>query len=406
MISKNGSFKEIPIVLSSSDEYSIYIPVLLNALKENANQDCQYNIYVLDSGISDGSKTVVSAYVATLGNFSIHYIDVDYYVQKYKDLWFICAHFSVATYVRFFMPELLPELDKVLFLDLDIVVEGDISELYDIDIGDNAIGAAVDACYERETYYDKDGLVEYNKNVVRYPLEYKAFNAGVLIVNLKKWRELNITEKCIQRLAEIKTPRVLDQCILNSLFCNGLVYELPAQWNYQWHADVKSIKYPTTSQKMNEVIESYQNAKSNPKIIHYTTPTKPWNIYCEPLPMRNGYVLDVALASFWWRYAPKTPFYEKIIMRNILISEENLRKLINGKNDEISKLSQAVDRLYYLYGSAAKEKVCLLGALKIREYQDTKLFYLLGIKIGKRVKDNEYKSVYLFNIPIYKKKLK
>lgn len=393
MIEKNEKLIDISIVISSSDEYSIYIPVLLNALKINSNQEYKYNIYVLDSGISKSSQMVISDYVNSLNNFFIKYIDVNYYVEKYKDLWYICAHFSVATYIRFFIPELIPDLNKVLYLDLDLYVKGDVSELFNIDIGENTVGAAVDACYERETYYDKNNLVDYNKNIVCYPIDYKVFNAGVLLVNLKKWRELNITEKFISRLREIKTPRVLDQCILNSVFCNGLVYDLPAQWNYQWHADVESIPYPTISQKMNEVIDAYRTAKHQIKIIHYTTPTKPWNIYCKAPSSPDYYSLETEFSSLWWEHARNTPFYEKIIMLNILKLEENLKKL-------------DPPNLFNYLNNSSNNKKYLLGLIKVNKNGGTKRFYLLGIRLFKTIKNNEFKYFYLLNLLIYKKKIK
>lgn len=365
----------IAIILSSSDEYCIYLPVILKSIHEESSKNYCYHFYILDSGITQSSKHVINAYIANYENFSIEYIDVQYFIEKYKNLWYVTGHFSVATYIRFFIPDLVPKLDKVLYLDVDLLVRGDISELYAIDIGDCAIGACVDACYERETYYNKNNLVIYNKTVVCLPDDYKVFNAGVLLINLKKWRELNITEKFIQKLSDIKTPRVLDQCILNSVFCNGQVYYLPAEWNYQWHADLTEIQYPTSSTKMNEVIEAYRFAKNNLKIIHYTTQTKPWNIYANKAVF--AYTLEEELASLWWVCARDTPFYEKIIL-------ENIKKISN----------------FFVEKDCGK-KQSFFGLIKVVQAQDKKRYYFLGLRCIKVVNNNYCKRIYLFGIPIY-----
>ena len=392
MVSGNRQLKKIPIIVSSSNEFSIFIPVLLNSLKTNSNPDYHYEIYVLDSGIDQSSKTVITAYVETLINFSIQYTDVSYYIEKYKHLWYVYDKFAVATYIRFFIPEIFSNLDKAIYLDLDISVKGDISDLFNINIGENAVGAAVDGYYERQTYYGEDGLLEYNKNIVCYPVDYKVFNAGVLIINLKKWRELNVTEMCINRLSEIKTPRILDQCILNSVLCKGLVYELPVEWNYQWHADIENMAYPTTSQKMNEVIDSYRCAKSRIKIIHYTTCVKPWNIYAEPTALRNYPDLKEEFAPLWWEYAHHTPFYEKIILQNILTANENAKKEI-------------LEFLHQSTGLHKNSKKLFTHFFKIKKNGEVKRFYLLGLRVGKSIKNSEYKAIYLFNILVYKKKI-
>lgn len=387
MVSDHQEKGVIPVVLSSSEEYSMYLPVILNAINKNSNQNNNYHFYILDSGISHSSKHVIEAYISSFKHFSIEYIDVKAYIEKYKNLWHLTKHFSVATYIRFFIPALIPGVDKILYLDIDLLIKGDISELYSIDIGEYAVGAAVDACYERETYYDKGGILEYNRNVVCLPDDYKVFNAGVLLINLKKWRELDITEKFIQRLKEIKTPRVLDQCVLNSVFCKGLVYDLPAEWNYQWHADLGQMVYPTTSSKMNEVIDVYNQAKNNIKIIHYTTQTKPWNIYADF--DIHEYQLDEEYTPLWWYYARETPFYEKIILNNVKLMKKEIAE--NSGNHMMPQLNRPSVKRY------------LFGIIKVKKDQDRKRYYFLGLRFLKKINNDNFKRVYLFNIPIYSK---
>ncbi|MER0122266.1 glycosyltransferase family 8 protein [Streptococcus sp. ZJ93] len=159
-------------------------------------------------------------------------------------------HISEATFYRYHIPELVAA-DKVLYLDADLVVTGSLKALYDTDISQVAVAAVPDT-------------------LVKYLQHKKEFNAGVLLIHSKKWRELKVLEKALHMHADsqISLPDA-DQSVLNLLFKDNWL-ELPIQYNYQvagYHVALRS-----------SVITSQL-----PLIVHYTTSMKPWKKNYIPL---------------------------------------------------------------------------------------------------------------------------
>ena len=84
-------------------------------------------------------------------NVKIEFVDLNYYIQKIQDKLYTRDYYTNTTYFRLFLPELYPQYDKMLYLDSDIVVLGDISQLYNTEIGTNLVAAA------------PDDIIQYNK---------------------------------------------------------------------------------------------------------------------------------------------------------------------------------------------------------------------------------------------------
>lgn len=349
----------INIFLSSDDIYAKYIPVLLESICSKASKNYNYIVTIADANIAENTKSSMANSIKLYSNFKIKYVDINNLIRKYKDLFVTFAHFTVSTYIRFFIPDILRDVNKAIYLDIDLLINSDISELYEINIDDFIVAAAVDACYARELYYNKNNEISYSENVLGLPKGVPEFNAGVLLINLKKWREENITQKCIDKLSEIGTPRVLDQCILNSVIKQGHIYKLPVEWNYVWHAQLEDLKPITESSAFNGVIKEYNEKIHQIKIIHYTSSVKPWNIYGTH---KDIHVLSY-LAEDWWKTASKTGIFTQL-----LTSQLNHNRTHNEKAN-INKV---------------------------------KRIYLFNLRFFKVKKSQNFKSYYLFNIPILK----
>jgi lipopolysaccharide biosynthesis glycosyltransferase len=164
-------------------------------------------------------------------------------------------HYSLASMSRLLMPSLFPEsVERVLYLDSDIVVESDIASMWSIPLGQQAVWAVQDA--------DDD---EFEKNISRKFPELDAppgaryFNSGVLLVNLPRWREQCVTERVIRFLKEhserLSYP---DQDALNAVLL-GEWGRLPPRWNKQ----IIRIGQPESA------------SMDDPGILHYST-FKPW----------------------------------------------------------------------------------------------------------------------------------
>lgn len=283
--------KEIPIFFSTDDNYIPYLDVAIKSLISNASCKYEYRIIVLNTGLDEDN--VCKVMQNERPGFKIDFIDISKEVENIKSRFKNVYHFSVVTYYRLFIASLFPQYDKVVYLDCDLVVLGDISELYNVELGNNILGAGpeqfVQNTKEFRTYaqsalgVDPDGYV----------------NAGVLLMNLKEFRNSKIEEQFINLITEYDFDLLdPDQAYLNYL-CLGKIHVLPNGWN---------------KEPMPFVCEGKKN------IVHYALYKKPWQ-YDE--------VMD---GEYFWQYAKQSPFYEQICE-----NKQNFGEIEKAKKEETAR---------------------------------------------------------------------
>ena len=266
--------REIPIFFSTDDNYIAYLDVAIASLIENASKEHTYRIIVLNTGLDPENIRKIRR--NERAGFKIDFIDISEEVENIKSRLKDVYHFSVVTYYRLFIASLFPQYDKVVYLDCDLVVLGDISELYGVELGDNILGAAPEQFVQNTAEFrryasdalgvDPDGYV----------------NAGVLLMNLEAFRKNQIEEQFVRLITEhdfdLLDP---DQAYLNYL-CKGKIHVLPNGWN---------------KEPMPLACEGKKN------IVHYALYKKPWQYD------------DVMDGEHFWHYARQSPFYEQICNR-------------------------------------------------------------------------------------------
>jgi lipopolysaccharide biosynthesis glycosyltransferase len=188
---------------------------------------------------------------------------------------------SLATYYRCILSNLLPkDIDKVIYLDCDIIVLGSLKPFYEINLNGIGVAAVEDiGCNASERY-----------KILNYPQEYSYFNAGVMLINLDYWRKHNITQMCINYYNKYPN-RILfnDQCLLNSiLHKNKILVDL--KWN------VQDGFYRRPQKLSSNWLNKYANTLKNPIILHYTN-RKPWD-YDSQHPLRHEYFKYLALTPW------------------------------------------------------------------------------------------------------------
>ena len=184
------------------------------------------------------------------------------------------SHITKTAYARMYLADILPELDKLIYLDCDLIIKTSLKELYDIDLNENYIAGVEDiGC----TYLGK-----YWKNV--FPYDYFCINTGVLLINLKKWREDKIVQKLLEAGKQGKYKLQLDQELINDV-CHEKVIPLDLSWNVQdsFYRNDKIVK-------TNKNKKYIKYCAKHPKIIHYTEKIKPW---------KN---VLMAKSNEWWYY--------------------------------------------------------------------------------------------------------
>jgi len=170
-------------------------------------------------------------------------------------------HISIAAYYRLFLGELLPlSIEKVLYLDCDIVCMSSLQKLWDTDIEGYPIAGVQDVPYS--------GISEAIR--LGYDEAKGYINSGVLLINLKYWRENNVSEKFVKCITECKDIiRYHDQDVLNLVF-QGQIKDIDPKFNAQdrfFHKDTN--KFPYTDEKVGI-------ARRHPVIVHFTYKNKPW----------------------------------------------------------------------------------------------------------------------------------
>jgi lipopolysaccharide biosynthesis glycosyltransferase len=264
--------EDINILLVSDDHYAQHLGVVLCSIFENRTENYSINIYIIDGGISEENKGKLEE-LEKRYNFKIKYLDAQKEIfRNYPKL----SHWGDIIYNKLLIDKLLPDLDRILYLDCDIVVLEDIRELYNTKLNSKVLAAA-----ERsEKEFLKERVVK-DKRIKNY------FNAGVLLFNLYEFRKQKIGKKClnfIERNAqELSYP---EQDALNYVIDNNFI-ELNHKYNFL-------------------VANPMKKSFKKPYIIHYNSKIKPWHqININPY---NKYYVEYLSLSPWKEGAKKYRF--------------------------------------------------------------------------------------------------
>lgn len=277
--------KEIPIFFTIDNGYAPYISVAIKSIIQNASKEYDYRIIVLYKDLNEENRDKISKLEKE--NFKIDFIYMEDELKSItdrKENRLRCDYFTLTIYFRLFIPEMFPEYDKGIYIDSDVVVPGDISKLYHIELGDNIVGACQD-----KSVVDIPELTSYMEQAVGIN-RYKYVNSGVLLMNLKKMRKLHFSEKFLYLLNKYHFDSIApDQDYLNAM-CSGKILYLDETWDAMPTEGKEEIK--------------------NPNLIHFNLFQKPW---CYD---------NIQYENYFWEYAKQTEYYEEILEFKKNYSEE------------------------------------------------------------------------------------
>ena len=270
----------IPVFLSADDNYAPFVATTIASICDNTESFVDF--YILDGGISEENQEKICELKKIFSNFSIEFIQINPEKEFSSINYSNVDYISISTYNRFLIPKLKPELGKVLYLDVEIVVLGNIEELYNVDLENYALGAAWD---ESRVLYNTD-----TKDLMDLSDNYKYFNAGILLIDIQKWNN----DKIVERLFEIekeygKNVLHADETLLNKYFdSNYKIFDI--EFNYTDY-------------------DVFNSPNKKPKIRHFASAIKPWNAN---FLLRNKVLMPLPNYIDFWKYAKMTAFYEKI----------------------------------------------------------------------------------------------
>lgn len=262
----------IPIFYACDDNFLKYTIVSLTSMIQNASKRRNYHVYVLNTNIPEASQARVLALQTK--NFKISFVNVTDYLDSISERLPLRHYYTKTTYFRFFIAEMFPEYDKAIYIDSDTIVQGDISRLYDTNIGNNYLGA----CHE-QAMAQIDVFGTYCERVVGVSRK-DYFNAGVMLINCEQFRLHHVLDRFIHYLGIYNFAVTQDEDYLN-LICKNRVYHLDQHWNTEL---TDGLVFPY------DVREGF--------ILHYIMVNKPWHYE------------DCRLADVFWQYAALTSEYE------------------------------------------------------------------------------------------------
>ena len=232
---------KINVCLACDDNYSKYAGVVIASILANSAPSDNLHFYILDGGIKEENKTKINE-LKSIKNCEINFVNIDESLfENYKNIQ-THAYITLPAYYRLKIASLLPDVDRIIYFDCDVVVNSSLKTLFNIDLGSNPFG----------------GVRDINKRMLKKNPNY--INSGVLVMDLKNMREQNIEELLLNWTKEhFDTIKTGDQQIINDAL-KGRIKIVNDEWN------VQSSNFTNRS--------SYT---LNPKVIHYVARKKPWH---------------------------------------------------------------------------------------------------------------------------------
>lgn len=266
----------LDVTCSTDDKYLQHCAAMLCSLFEN-NQEHDITVHLLHHGLSQEGMNFLSSLAKRYGN-SVRFYDVD--ITQFKNVSISGKpNLSKTCYFRILLSSLVSDqVEKILYLDCDVIVLKDVSTLFQLDLENYGVAAVEDVM---------PGF-DYHRNIIGIDLKQAGFCSGVLMINLKYWRE----HDCEKHMLDFGNRMghklwMEDQDILNHEFRKHW-FKLP----YKYMKTPMSIASLDSQQRWAD-LEEYA---FDPVIIHYAAHVKPW--------------LDISIPDdkYYWKYVRISAF--------------------------------------------------------------------------------------------------
>lgn len=312
------------IVCATDDNFVQHCSIMLVSLLIN-NKDV--HIYILTEGLRPENEKIIQDEV-TQYNGVVDFCLVDSSIVEKFPMPALSglSHISRATYYRLLISDILPmDVHKAIYLDCDMIINDDITDLWNTDLNGYAMGAVPQIGYGFEAIR------------LGYPIEYGYFNAGMNVINLDYFRKNNVSQQLLEYIeTNFSKIKYHDQDALNGTLYNKTKHLLP-QWNmtsavYVYQLNRRGDRID--GKLINDYKDEKQNAfshLSHPTILHYVSKPKPWQEDCiHPL------------CQLYYDYAKKTIHYADLKMpspfhRQIMVVKAKIF-------DRISAIKQAIKK--------------------------------------------------------------
>lgn len=289
MLQRSGLFSDnvIPVVFACNENYAPYLSVALASLIHNASPQYNYALYIFYYEMS--VDTLASLCSQATGNVRILPLCVASYVSEITANAYVSGHVSVETYFRILIPRLLSPYAKCVYLDCDLIVNSDIAELYNQDIGSSYVAGAEELW---GNFANRDRAY---RHFSKPPDLY--VNAGVLLINNTAFTRFNLYDKFMKCVNSGEKYPTWDQDILN-IICDGHIARLDGSWNYCCYIFSKGLYKNLKREQFRNFMLNFEEFK----ILHFAADVKPW------------FYDDGHFSSWFWKYAIHSPWFASLEM--------------------------------------------------------------------------------------------
>lgn len=286
----------IPVVFACSDVFIPHAAAAMQSLIEHSSASYNYDLIFLHTEISESNQRVMQTMVTGFANVSLRFVNVKEHIVPER--LHVHAQYSVETFYRLLIPQLLQNYEKIIYLDSDITILHDVADLLKADIGDNLLGATYDpgmiCMYETDLQQTKS----YMDNILQLKQPNLYFQAGVLVFNIYQFNKTFAPYELLE-FAEKNEYIYVDQDLLN-VKCSGRVHILDLRWDVM--PTVKS-NIDWSKVGLESLHNAYLKSYKEPYIVHHASQIKPW------------FYPPIDYAEVYWKYARQTPFYEVTLYR-------------------------------------------------------------------------------------------
>ena len=300
-----GAWQTLRIACSTDDNYCVHMLVMLLSLLKSHPESVVFDCVLLDGNVSESNKTRIATFFAAHPRLSYRWVTInqEQIAGLMNDCWL--PHLSTATLLRLFLPKMLPDsYDKILYLDSDIIINGDLRPFYNTRFDGNHVIAVQDMIHPFISYYIKDDPI-----AERTP----TFNAGVMVMNLALFRQsggMHDVLKILQEHSTYSDQEGLNTFLIGKWKASTFHYNVQSSWMYP-------EKVPMT-ELMAQVVAHKDTLMRDAAIFHFTGPGKPWNsawthpfrVPYEKLMLETGWYTQAE----WFRFKANR-FTERVVNR-------------------------------------------------------------------------------------------
>lgn len=362
---------EIHIVLLSSDAFVEYCATTMASILYNIKEDYSVHFYILTRDIKQHNRKKL-AKLSEIHPCTIDFPEItESMLDAFSGIQFP-SHVVKIAYARIYIPDLLPNVDKAIFIDSDTIVRSDISQMYEQDLGGNFFAMVEDANWKNlstRLWGKEDGSCY--------------FNDGVMLIDCSALRKNNylqiIKQQCKKNFSKY---RIGDQDVLNDAFKNRIL-RLDVTWNcyHEFFFKKLHVYVPDDEEKFNNTCE-------NPNIAHFVGPEKPWFSICEHR-FKKDYLF----------YNKLTPFHRVIRKARYEISKKKYLEftLFNRViyRSELTESGEIVQFLGIIFKRGQN------GLIKSVHSKNLWILYIFCIPLIKKKDSDIERYIKFCNVPLY-----